>query len=131
MADCEWCKDEICVNADCPMCCDYCPVPDTDGVCRFENRSEIGAKTMAEYIERKRAIVDACNSLELYPSEYAKLEDALNKIPAADVAPVRRGRWVLVDSDVEQFFMCNKCNEKEYWESDYCPNCGCRMDGGN
>ena len=43
---------------------------------------------MTEYIERKRAIVDACNSLELYPSEYAKLEDALNKIPAADVAPV-------------------------------------------
>ena len=38
MADCEWCKDEICVNADCPMCCDYCPVPDIDGVCRFEER---------------------------------------------------------------------------------------------
>lgn len=40
---------------------------------------------MAEYIERKRAIVDACNALELYPSEYAKLEDALNRTPAADV----------------------------------------------
>ena len=38
-----------------------------------------------EYIERKRAIVDACNSLELYPSEYAELENALNRIPAADV----------------------------------------------
>lgn len=47
---------------------------------------------MAEYIERKRAIVDACNSLELYSFEYAKLEDALNKIPAADVAPVVRCR---------------------------------------
>ena len=45
---------------------------------------------MAEYIERKRAIVDACNSLELYSFEYAKLEDALNKIPAEDVAPVVR-----------------------------------------
>lgn len=45
---------------------------------------------MAEYIERKRAIVDACNSLELYSFEYAKLEDALNKIPAADVVPVVR-----------------------------------------
>lgn len=38
MADCKWCQDEICVNADCPMCCDYCPVPDTEGVCRFEER---------------------------------------------------------------------------------------------
>lgn len=43
---------------------------------------------MTEYIDRRRAIVDACNALELYPSEYAKLEDALNKIPAADVVDV-------------------------------------------
>ena len=43
-----------------------------------------------EYIERQRAIVDACNSLELYPSEYAKLEDALNRIPTADVVEVVR-----------------------------------------
>ena len=38
MADCKWCKDEICVNADCPMCTDYCPMPDTECVCRFEDR---------------------------------------------------------------------------------------------
>ena len=43
-----------------------------------------------EYIERQRAIVDACNSLELYPSEYAKLEDTLNRIPTADVVEVVR-----------------------------------------
>lgn len=40
MADCKWMKDEICVNADCPMCCDYCPVPDTENVCRHEDRNE-------------------------------------------------------------------------------------------
>lgn len=45
---------------------------------------------MDEYIERKRAIVDACNALELYPSEYAQLEDALNRTQAADVAKVVR-----------------------------------------
>ena len=45
-----------------------------------------------EYVERKRAIVDACNSLELYPSEYAELENALNRIPAADVMEVVRCR---------------------------------------
>jgi hypothetical protein len=32
--------DEICVNDDCPVCADYCPVPDTDGVCRYEDRKE-------------------------------------------------------------------------------------------
>lgn len=40
MSDCRWCMDEICVNADCPICTDYCPVPDTDGVCRYEDRKE-------------------------------------------------------------------------------------------
>ena len=45
-----------------------------------------------EYIERKRAIVDACNSLELYPSEYAERENPLNRIPAADVVEVVRCR---------------------------------------
>ena len=52
----------------------------------------------------------------------------VDKIPSADVAPVRHGRWLCVDTDTEQFFLCNRCKKKEYWESDYCPSCGCRMD---
>ncbi|MBO5953325.1 MAG: hypothetical protein J6Q53_04295 [Oscillospiraceae bacterium] len=35
---CKYCKDEICVNADCPVRADYCPVPDNPGVCRYEER---------------------------------------------------------------------------------------------
>lgn len=38
MAECKWCVDEICVNADCPMVADYCPVPNDEGVCRYEER---------------------------------------------------------------------------------------------
>ena len=33
---CKYCKDEVCVNADCPLCADYCPVIDVPGVCRYE-----------------------------------------------------------------------------------------------
>ena len=40
MADCKYCQDEVCVNAECPMCSDFCPVPDIPGVCRFEEREE-------------------------------------------------------------------------------------------
>ena len=36
--NCKYCQDEICVNADCPMRCDFCPVADVPGVCRFEDR---------------------------------------------------------------------------------------------
>lgn len=38
---CRFCKDEFCVNADCPMRADYCPVPDMPGVCKHEDRIEI------------------------------------------------------------------------------------------
>lgn len=49
MPDCKWMKDEICVNADCPMVADYCPVADVEGVCRFEKReSGKTASTLGE-----------------------------------------------------------------------------------
>ena len=86
-----------------------------------------------EYIDRKRAIVEACNSLELFPSEYAAIEDSLNKIPAADVSPVRNGRWV-THSDRPDSLICSVCSYGfDMWKHDphnYCPNCGAKMDGG-
>ena len=33
-------SDEVCVNADCPMFCDFCPAVDVPGVCRIEEREE-------------------------------------------------------------------------------------------
>lgn len=36
---CQWCRNEICVNAYCPMRGDYCPVTDYPGMCRFDSRS--------------------------------------------------------------------------------------------
>ena len=40
MEKCKWEQDEVCVNADCPVCADFCPVEDTPGVCRFEERGK-------------------------------------------------------------------------------------------
>ena len=64
------------------------------------------------------------------PIPFETLVSDLRDMDAADVAPARHGRWLCVDTDTEQFFLCNRCKKKEYWESNYCPNCGCRMDGG-
>ena len=94
---------------------------------------------MAEYIERD-AVHDLVRSLTKYAwaspgnTGHRVTVDAddvnfgVDKIPSADVDPVRHGRWLCVDTDTEQFFLCNRCKKKEYWESNYCPNCGCRMD---
>ena len=43
------------------------------------------------------------------------------------VAPVVYGEWLCAETDDEQFFLCSVCNDKEYWESNYCPNCGAKM----
>ena len=95
---------------------------------------------MAEYIEKwsiVNRLIDIENELQQYKPfhgfEYAmyrkicEAEIAIGKTRAADVAPVRRGRGLCVDTDTEQFFLCNKCKKKEYWESDYCPHCGAKM----
>ena len=95
---------------------------------------------MAEYIERE-AVHDLVRSLTKYAlaspgkTRHRITVDAddvnfgVDKIPSADVAPVRHGRWLCVDTDTEQFFLCNRCKKKEYWESNYCPYCGAKMGG--
>ena len=86
---------------------------------------------MDEYIERETAI--AWFMPYAHAGESIDADVVISDIKgmkAADVAMVRHGRWLCVDTDTEQFFLCNRCNKKEYWESDYCPNCGAKMDGG-
>ena len=84
---------------------------------------------MAEYIEKEAAIRAVLNdSPEQVGYSREDAADCIRYMDAADVAPVRHGRWLYVDTDTEQFFLCNRCKKKEYWESDYCPSCGCRMD---
>lgn len=34
--ECKYNKNEICTNDQCPMCADYCPVSDVEGVCKYE-----------------------------------------------------------------------------------------------
>lgn len=97
---------------------------------------------MAEYIDREKTYDNLHRFYREVVSQlgedcdYAKgIAEGLDAIefadPAADVAPVVHGRWVYVDGESEYFFLCNRCKKKEYWESNYCPNCGAKMDGGS
>lgn len=54
------------------------------------------------------------------------IED-VDAIPAADVAPVRHGRWIYHDDGV---FTCSECGNAESNDSYYCRLCGAKMDGG-
>lgn len=40
---CKWLSDdfnEICTNADCPICCDFCPLSNYPVVCRYYEPKE-------------------------------------------------------------------------------------------
>lgn len=97
---------------------------------------------MAEYIEKgKAAQILSEEASAHYPTAfhvglYAAAR-AIDSIPAADVAPVRHGRWMKKDDGECYWYVCSECGDKppkdqwEYqWLSPYCPNCGAKMDGG-
>ena len=96
--------------------------------------------TMAEYIEKEYA-VDAV--LDVYYDtpdidlSGEKFEAAILKIQAADVAPVRHGRWIEPSRlyyGAKQY-ECSLCCSDTFWNKHsitvkypHCPNCGCKMD---
>ena len=83
---------------------------------------------MAEYIDREVALMklmqDGCSAKNL---------QSISDMPAADVAPVRHGRWEEAsdgDGIVCPFCRTDFCTiiyDTEYFN--YCPNCGAKMDG--
>ena len=52
----------------------------------------------------------------------------LEKVPSADVAPVRHGTWVYNPGDNIPY--CSECMMPQDSECNYCPSCGAKMDGG-
>ena len=96
-----------------------------------KERTVIG---MAEYIERE-ALRNALYDADAITMNGVKI---LNQFPAADVAPIRHGRWIgipLCGSDDCECSECgnwcnihvNLCGEAI---QKYCPYCGAKMDGG-
>ena len=100
---------------------------------------------MTEYIERRYAVdavVDVYYDTPDIDLSGEKFEAAILKIPVADVAPVRHGGWISLTDCSNAGVYCSVCHKKVYKEdyaicnrknklrSDYCPNCGAKMDGG-
>ena len=96
---------------------------------------------MAEYIEREAAIDAALDVYYDTPDidlSGEKFEAAILKIPAADVAPVRHGRWVdnhctacgMMPMGDEMWELCDFEPPRFEKFMDYCPICGAKMDGG-
>lgn len=112
---------------------------------------------MARYIDADKQIERYSKKLGFYIDEEgedrfsAKCEEiraaisALYNAPTADVVEVVHGEWICLYDEVEGItdVTCSVCkstreingcyvtndDESCYYEDDYCPNCGAKMDG--
>ena len=88
---------------------------------------------MTEYIEREKVLSKAAPVAGCF-SDMISVYDVI-MLPAADVAPVRHGRWI----DKGEYAVCTECGGQSGTQYDgvepiplmtqFCPNCGAKMDG--
>ena len=64
-----------------------------------------------------------------------RFDEMIEKLPAADVAPVRHARWEYDEESAKWGFpfICTAkgCGKAHNYKEKYCPNCGAKMDGGS
>jgi hypothetical protein len=98
-----------------------------------------------EYIERDfivdsiRKSFDFYYQIPIYPSD-REVQNIVNRVkrivqelPAADVAPVVHGEWVVEEERTGNYSHCSQCGIRCRGYAPnykYCPNCGAKMDGG-
>ena len=101
---------------------------------------------MADYINRAEALADfeSCNA-ENPNWTPQRVKTLLLRQPAADVAPVVHGRWILHPTATgNPYTECSNCCTNVAVKTDkgtfakldmrgmpYCPFCSAKMDGGN
>ena len=87
---------------------------------------------MSDYIKREEVYDQLdrwardLNNPQVYQRDDARC--VIDGIPSADVAPVRHGRWVVIDAEEPRRYGCSECKRLSWHMENYCPNCGARMD---
>lgn len=79
---------------------------------------------MAKYINAAEAAEKVAEATGI---PLADLVEVFAKVPAADVAPVRRGHWIKYDD----WEMCSECGGGHEWigfGAAYCDECGAKME---
>lgn len=87
-----------------------------------------------EYIDREKAIKELTDWK--WGLDATCVMQAIEYVPAEDVAPIVRGRWIRKPSeigtiDVEKCSVCGceMTERNQFWDAKTCPICSARMDG--
>ena len=83
---------------------------------------------------RRKDLAESIQQLDIYP---VCIRRAIERAPAVDAELVKHGRWVC-DENYEYWadkYICSECNHHALTDGDYrhklsnyCPNCGAKMD---
>lgn len=104
-------------------------------------------------MENEKRLIDAntadVESIPCYYGGHCTTEDVqewLNEQPTVDAMEVVHGRWIM--DEYKHQYCCSVCGTVQpydsiedyidpdilyydYWDCNYCPYCGAKMDGGN
>lgn len=81
---------------------------------------------MTEYIAREKVLSKAAPVAGCFSNMISAYDVIM--LPAADVVPVRHGRWLyhtLIDGHIHA--ECSECHKVRIIDN-FCPNCGAKMD---
>lgn len=84
---------------------------------------------MKEYIDREAVKNKFSDLLPIGRS----IRDTIDEVPAADVAPVVHGEWIMFtnfDGNLNHY-ECSVCHQAQGYKSNYCEECGAKMDKEN
>ena len=110
----------------------------------YISREEATAYIRERSEEMSKAFEELGGESGIYADAYNDLAEEFHRIPAADVEPVRHGRWegyshpcyCGINADGEPVYRdgvvyyCSnpKCRRKTVIKENYCPSCGSKMD---
>ena len=96
----------------------------------------LSKETLQEKLNRKKAGPANKRYTEGWNDAILMVKSMIHGEKAADVVPVRHGRW----EKQSGLYSCSECGTTcpydvqadviEYWACNYCPHCGAKMDGG-
>ena len=97
---------------------------------------------MAEYIKREDALSYLGQGPYLFRADKDQAMWLISAVPAADVVEVRHGEWIVKkhmyfpENRLLEEMRCSVCEEEAFYNevegyvlTNYCPNCGAKMDG--
>ena len=88
----------------------------------------------------EKRLIDAKALIALFEKEYKQstypyfhmdeIADEIIKAPTVDAVEVVHGRWISIGANrYTRISQCSNCCAKYDFMSNYCPNCGAKMDG--